>query len=191
MPVADPDAIHAVREQARADIGRSLASRTACPLRRAARPWPVPDRRRLDRSARAAQSLSLVPSRLGRGCGRGAREGAVRRRAEHDGRARGPRRAVRDRLPGAHRGSGRILCGSGGTKISCWTSGSRSRPPRRCPARFGACSLADASGFRPRRSESGARAGEQLRRGQSRYGSTTRAGPATASWPTRSSGSIR
>ena len=78
MAVADVDAIHAVRDAARAAIGRALRDELRATYERLTDTGAVQHRRRRDRPAFAAQYLPRL-SRGGRRCRRDrAGEGAVR-----------------------------------------------------------------------------------------------------------------
>ena len=63
MPVVDVEAIHAARESARAELGAALAEALRDCLPAVRRSRPLPDRRRLDRPAGAAQCLSRLSRR--------------------------------------------------------------------------------------------------------------------------------
>ncbi len=110
MAVADVDAIHAVRDAARAAIGRALRGALRATYERLTDTGPYRIDGAVDWPACAAQCMPCV-SRGGRRCRRHrAGKGAVRCRAEHDRRAGGAGGAVGNRLPGAARGTRRFPC---------------------------------------------------------------------------------
>ena len=187
MAVADVDAIHAVRDSARAAIGQALRDELRATYERLTDTGPYSiDGAAIGRRV-AAQCLPRL-SRGGRRCRRDrAGEGAVRCRTEHDRRAGGACGAVGDRLSGAACRARRVPCVAGMATIWCWTSGSPSRRCRRCPTRRMRCvrwqgTPTSICGIRTACARWSPASLPAIR-----CGSTIRPAAAIASWPTPSS----
>ena len=109
MAVADPDAIHAVREAARAAIGAQLTPILQTAYDQLTDNGDVPDRRRGDRPARAAQCLPRLYRRGRAEARRDTGKGAIRYLAEHDRCSGGTLGAEPYRLPAAQERAGQLL----------------------------------------------------------------------------------
>ena len=110
MAVADIDAIHAVRDIARATYRQGDARCVARDLPEADRYRRIQDRWHRHRTSRVAQYLPGVSRRRWRSRGHRTGQGAVRCRTEHDRRARCIGGAVGDRLSRTRSGAGGVSC---------------------------------------------------------------------------------
>ena len=167
MAVVDVDADPCrARGRARRNRPRRSPANSPPPMTRSPIPAPTASTVRRSAGGRCAMPCLgyLAAGDPGLACG--ARQGAVRRRRQHDRRAGGARGAGRSRPARARGGAGAFLCQPGRTTRWSSTNGSPAGALVIAGHAGAGAGARRASGLRAQQPEPGARAGRRLRPGQ-------------------------